>query len=108
MKWQADKGRKEAEVQKVGDKIMLSIKDLVFKEQPAKKLADQYISPYIINKVVSTNAVKLQLPTSMRIHLVVNISQLLLFYMIEIDNYKYLEQQLSPGNLILFSQIFQR
>jgi len=46
----------------------------VFEEQSAKKLVDQYISPYIINKVVFTNTVKLQLPTLMRIHLVVNIS----------------------------------
>ena len=53
---------------------MLSIKDLVFKEQLVKKLVDQYIGIYIIDKVVSTNAVKLQLPTSMRIHLVVNVS----------------------------------
>ena len=40
-----------------------------------KKLVDQYAGPYIIDEVVSTNTVKLQLPTSMRIHLVVNISQ---------------------------------
>jgi len=32
MKRQIDKGRKEAEVWKVGDRIMLSTKDLVFKE----------------------------------------------------------------------------
>ena len=54
--------------------MILSTKDLVLKEQPEKKLVDQYIGPYIIDKVVSTNTVKLQLPTSMRIHLVVNIS----------------------------------
>ena len=36
---------------------------------------DQYVSPYIINEVVSANVIKLQLPTSMRIYLVVNISQ---------------------------------
>jgi len=53
---------------------MLSMKGLVFKEQPARKLVDQYISPYIINEVVSANAIKLQLLTSIRIHLVVNIS----------------------------------
>ena len=38
---------------------MLSMKDLVFKERPAKKLVNQYIGLYIINEVVSTNAVKL-------------------------------------------------
>ena len=31
--------------------MMLSIKNLVFKERLAKKLVDQYIGPYIINKV---------------------------------------------------------
>jgi len=53
---------------------MLSIKDLVFKKRLAKKLVDQYMGSYIINKVVSTNIVKLQLPTSMKIHPVMNTS----------------------------------
>ena len=51
------------------------MKDLMFKEQLAKKLVDWYIGSYIIDEVVSTNTVKLQLLTLMRIHLVVNISQ---------------------------------
>jgi len=33
------------------------------------------MGPYIIDKVVSTNMIKLKLPTIMRIHLVINISQ---------------------------------
>ena len=57
------------------NKVMLSTEDLVFKERPAKKLVDWYVGPYTIEKVVSTNAVKLQLPTSMRTYPVVNISQ---------------------------------
>jgi len=57
--------------------MILSTKDLVFKERPAKKLVNQYVGPYIIDKIVSTNAVKLQLPTSMRIHLVVNVSYIM-------------------------------
>ena len=75
MKRQANRERKEAEVWKIRDRVMLSMKDLVFKERPARKLVDQYVGLYIIDEVVSINAVKLQLPTSMRIHLVVNISQ---------------------------------
>ena len=59
IKQQADKGRKEAEKQKVGNKIMLSIKDLIFKERLVKKLVDQYIGLYIINEIVSTNIIKL-------------------------------------------------
>jgi len=32
MKWQADRGRKKVEVWKVEDKVMLSTKNLMFKE----------------------------------------------------------------------------
>jgi len=59
MKKQADRGRKEIKDWKKGNKVMLSTKDLMFKERPARKLVDQYISPYIIEEVVSTNIVKL-------------------------------------------------
>ena len=74
MKRQTDKGRKESEVWKKSNRVLLSTKDLVFKEKLVWKLVDRYISPYMIEEVVSTNVVKLQLLTSMRIHLVVNIS----------------------------------
>jgi len=60
MKQQVDRRRKKVKEWKKDDKVMLSIKDLVFKERLARKLVDQYISPYIINKVVSTNVIKLQ------------------------------------------------
>jgi len=76
MKRQADKGRKETEDWKREDRMLLSTKNLVFKERPVRKLVDRYIGPYTIEEVVSTNAVKLQLPTSMRIHPVVNVSQI--------------------------------
>jgi len=48
----------------------------VFKERPTKKLIEWYIGPYVIEEVVSSNTVKLRLPSSMRIHLVVNVSQI--------------------------------
>jgi len=54
---------------------MLSIKDLIFKEIPVHKLVERYVGPYEIEEVVSSNAVKLRLLSSMRIHLVVNVSQ---------------------------------
>ena len=66
--------RKKAEKWKKRDKVILNMKDLVFKERSVRKLVDQYIGSYIIDKIVFTNAVKLRLPTLMRIHLVVNIS----------------------------------
>ena len=76
MKRQADRERKETKNWKKGDKVLLSTKDLVFKERLVRKLVDQYVGLYTIEEVVSTNAVKLQLLTLMRIHLVVNISQI--------------------------------
>jgi len=76
MKKYADRGRKESEVWKKGDQVLLSTKDLVFKERPSKKLTERYVGPYAIEEVVLPNAVKLWLPSSMRIHLVVNVSQI--------------------------------
>jgi len=35
-----DKGRKKVEEWKIRDRVILSTKDLVFKERPAKKLVD--------------------------------------------------------------------
>jgi len=48
----------------------------VFKERPTKKLMERYVGPYMIEEVVSSNVVKLQLPSSMRIHPVVNVSRI--------------------------------
>jgi len=76
MKRYADRNRKGTEKWKKGDIILLSTKDLVFKERPTKKLTERYIGPYAIEEIVSMNTVKLRLPSSIRIHLVVNVSQI--------------------------------
>ena len=76
MKRYADRGRRETEVWKRGDRVLLSTRDLVFKERPSKKLTERYVGPYAIEEVVLSNAVKLRLPSSMRIHLVVNVSRI--------------------------------
>ena len=69
-----DRGRKETEVWKKEDRVLLSTKDLVFKKRPTKKLTERYVGPYAIEEIVSSNMVKLQLPSLMRIHLVINVS----------------------------------
>jgi len=74
MKRYADRGRKKTEEWKKGNRVLLSTKDLVLKERPTKKLMERYMGPYAIEEIVSLNAVKLQLPSLMRIHLVVNVS----------------------------------
>ena len=77
MKRYADRRRKKTEEWKEGDRVLLSTKDLVFKERPSKKLMERYVGPYAIEEVVSSNAVKLRLPSSIRIHPVVNISRIM-------------------------------
>jgi len=79
MKKYADRNRKETEKWEKGDKVLLSTKDLVFKERPTKKLMKKYVGLYTIEEVVSSNAVKLRLPNSMRIHLVVNVSRIVYY-----------------------------
>ena len=72
----ADRSRKKTENWKKGDKVLLSTKDLVFKERLVWKLIERYIGLYVIEEVVLLNMVKLRLPSSMRIHLVVNVSRI--------------------------------
>jgi len=76
MKKYVDRSRKETEKWKKEDRVLLSTKDLVFKERPVRKLMERYIGLYAIEKVVSLNVVKLRLPSLMRIHLVVNVSRI--------------------------------
>jgi len=76
MKQYADRSRRETEEWKKGDRVMLSTKDLVLKERLVWKLMERYVGLYVIEKVVLLNVVKLRLPSSMRIHPVVNVSQI--------------------------------
>ena len=59
MKRYVDRERKETEKWKKEDQVLLSTKNLVFKERPTKKLMERYVGPYKIVEVVSLNAVKL-------------------------------------------------
>ena len=55
--------------------MILSTKDLVFRERSIKKLTEKYVESYVIEEVVLKNVVKLKLLASMRIHPVVNMSR---------------------------------
>ncbi len=48
----ADRSRKETKDQKKRDRVLLSTKDLVFKERPVRKLTERYVGPYEIEEVV--------------------------------------------------------
>jgi len=41
-----------------------------------EKLTETFVGPYKIKKIVSLNTVKLELPSTVKIHLVVNISRI--------------------------------
>ena len=78
MKKQADRIRKEAEEYRVGDKVLISTKDfsMELRKRATKKLTEKFIGPYVIKKIVSENTVELELPASLRIHLVVNVRRI--------------------------------
>jgi len=74
MKRQVDRRQREFKVWKKGDKVILSTKNLVFEKRLVKKLTERYVGSYIV-EVVSKNVVKIKPLETMRIHLVVNVSQ---------------------------------
>jgi hypothetical protein len=75
MRRYADFHRGQAPEYKVGDKVWLSTKNLNI-DRPTRKLAERQIGPYEITKIISSNAVKLKLPASFKIHDVINVSRL--------------------------------
>ena len=74
MKDQADKHRSKAPDYEIGDKVWLSTKNLKL-TRALKKLTERWLGPYDITKCIRDNTLELQLPRSMKIHPVVNISQ---------------------------------
>jgi len=58
--------------------IMLSTKDLKYQMvgRQTEKLTERFIGPYKIKRIVSSNAVELELPSTIKIHLVVNVSKI--------------------------------
>ena len=78
MKKYTDRKRREADEYKVGDLVILSTKDLKYQMtgRKTKKLMERFVSPYKVKKIILANAVKLELPSTIRIYLVVNISRI--------------------------------
>jgi len=71
----ADFHRGQAPEYKVGNKVWLSTKNLNI-DQPSCKLTEHQLGPYEIIKIISLNAVKLKLPSSFKIHNVINVSRI--------------------------------
>ena len=73
-----DRKRVEVDEYKVGDLVMLSTKDLKYQMtgRRTEKLTERFVGPYKIKKIVLSNAVELELPSIVKIHLVVNVSRI--------------------------------
>jgi len=78
MKKYADRKRAEVDEYKVGDLVILSTKDLKYQMvgRRMEKLTERFVGPYRIKKIVSSNVVELELPSTVKIYLVVNVSRI--------------------------------
>ena len=78
MKRYADRKRAEVDDYKVGDLVILSTKDLKYQMvgKRTEKLMERFVGPYRIKKIILLNAVELELPSTIKIHPVVNVSRI--------------------------------
>jgi len=77
MKKYANRYRGEVEEYRVGDLVLLSTKDLKYQMvgRRTEKLTERFIGPYKVKSIVSTNVIELELLSTIKIHLVVNVSR---------------------------------
>ena len=89
MKKFANRRQREEEEYKVGDLVLLSTKDLKWqmKERRLKKLTEYFVGLYKVKGIVSSNAIELELPKSIKIHPIVNVSRVQL-YKLQVEGQK--------------------
>jgi len=77
MKWYADKERGNVEEYRVGDLMLLSTKDLKYQMigRQIEKFTECFVGLYKVKAIISNNTIELELPSTVKIHLVVNISK---------------------------------
>jgi len=95
MKKYTDRKRGEVDNYKVGDLVMLSTKDLKYQMvgRRTEKLMERFVGSYKIKKIISLNAVELELPSTVKIHLVVNVSRIQ-WYVGQVEGQR--KEQLAP------------
>ena len=78
MRKYTNRKRSDIDEYKVGDLVMLSTKDLKYQMvgRRIEKLTERFVGPYKIKEIVLSNAIKLKLPSTVRIHPVVNVSRI--------------------------------
>jgi len=98
MKKFANRRRREKEEYRVEDLVLLSTKDLKWqiKGRRSEKLTERFVGPYKIKGIVSSNVIELELPKSIKIHPVVNVSRVRL-YKLQIEGQK----KIPPKSIII-------
>ena len=78
MKRYVDRKRTEVDKYKVENLVILNTKDLKYQVagRRTEKLIERFIGPYRIKKIILPNIVELKLPSTVKIHLVVNVSRI--------------------------------
>jgi len=77
MKKFTNRRRREEEEYRVEDLVLLSTKDLKWqmKGRRLEKLTKHFVGPYKVKGIVLSNVIELELPKSIKIHPIVNISR---------------------------------
>ena len=81
MRKYADRKRSKPEEYRVGNWVLLSTKDLKFqiKGRHSEKLIEQFMGPYKVKRIISTNTIELELLSTIKIHPVINISRVYMY-----------------------------
>jgi len=76
MKRYVNRERGEVEEYMVGNLVLLSTKDLKYHMvgRRMEKFTEYFVGPYRVKAIISSNTIELDLPSIIRIHLVVNVS----------------------------------
>ena len=92
-----DKRQKKGEDYRVEDLVLLSTKDLKWqmKGRRLEKLTEYFVGPYKVKGIISSNTIELELPKSIKIHSVVNMSTVQL-YKLQVE-----EQKKIPPKLVI-------
>ena len=77
MRRYTDRKRGEVVEYKVGDLVLLSTRDLKWQMvgRSSEKLVKQFVGPYKIKAIISSNVVELELPATIKIHPVMGVTK---------------------------------
>ena len=81
MKKYVDRERGEVEEYRIDDLVLLSTKDLKYQmaRRHTEKFIEHFVEPYKVKAIISSNAIELELPSMIEIHLVVNVSRVQIY-----------------------------